>query len=218
MRNSLTVRPVLNKVKIFSLFDSRTLGFKYSSMNSLQIILWIHRLIGITFGGLVIDSNGRLAVNNGLKYIGYVLILLLTSFDVVLYIWILIQGDMGSKIESQVLAQIPKSIGRIYWVGLVLSKINFVAIKILTHYYYNTNGQEMVKLIYNNWIKNECVKIYTLITLCVSVIFVFTAFIIYGSVTKFNSTLLLLSVFEYSLGFLYFWSFTAMIWIISVQY
>src|ERR1700733_8334935 len=47
----------------------------------LKFLVYFHRLIGITFGGLIINSNGELTMNKLLKYYGFLIIISCLVFN-----------------------------------------------------------------------------------------------------------------------------------------
>ncbi len=49
--------------------------------------IWLYRLIFITFGGVWIDSNGKLTVNKYLKYLGYFGFIEMTIFNILGFIY-----------------------------------------------------------------------------------------------------------------------------------
>jgi len=53
-----------------------------------KVILWFLRIFGVTFGGLSIDSNGRIFVNKCYKFYGYIIIFIFVSLEIIkCYAW-----------------------------------------------------------------------------------------------------------------------------------
>ncbi len=50
--------------------------------------IWLYRFICITFGGVWIDSNGKLTVNKYLKYLGYFGFIVMTICTILGFIYV----------------------------------------------------------------------------------------------------------------------------------
>jgi hypothetical protein len=50
--------------------------------------IWLYRIFHITFGGVWIDSNGKLIVNKYLKYLGYYGFLVMTISNILGFIYV----------------------------------------------------------------------------------------------------------------------------------
>lgn len=73
------------------------LNWSWITMNSQQIsftewiiiqaILWFHRILGISFSGFAIDSNGRIYCNQYFRVYGLSLTVVVLGYDLYQYVW-----------------------------------------------------------------------------------------------------------------------------------
>jgi len=52
-----------------------------------RVILWFNRIIGITFGGITIDSNGRISSSKWLTAISVIYAVIIFVYDLYQYVW-----------------------------------------------------------------------------------------------------------------------------------
>ena len=178
--------------------------------------LWFHRLFGLTFGGLAIDSKGRISSNKFLKVLGYFLMILIIVFDIFDIIWLL------GKHSLDVNSNLAKNTTGVLVYLMFSSAILVYLLKWNTLLFFNILGNKFFKLIYEDLKRRELPKINTKLSLVI---------IFWCLQNTMNIILHLKTGSEFDLSFrqfissfnfitssLYTWSFAAITWSISIYY
>ena len=142
-----------------------------------RFVLLFHRIFGITFGGLVVDSNGKLSTNRFWKVYGYLMIAIHLAFDCYIKYLIAYYEIIGHN-SSTFLIYVNSVVYTILDLYITIEKLIILFVM-------NRYGMEFIELMLNvvsDKFINECgkVKMYTYLFLIwfVHVIGILTVIII----------------------------------------
>jgi len=65
-----------------------------------RVYVWFYRILCITFGGIFINSSGKLCINKYLKYFGYFGSIVMTILNIIGFIYVVISEQMISLYKS----------------------------------------------------------------------------------------------------------------------
>src|SRR5882724_439232 len=114
-------------------------GLNKKVLYFISVLLWFHRILGLTFGGLSIDSNGRIFVNKYYKFYGYFMIALVISITTWTNIYSIV--NLKQFLLSVNLVNIPV-IAYLMFISKLIQEI--LAIFIVFHM--NIHGFEIIKI------------------------------------------------------------------------
>ena len=176
-------------------------------------MLWFHRILGLTFGGLVIDSNGKLSQNKYYKFYGYFITIVYLVFDLFHFGYFL--SEVDSIKHHYDLDHQPK----VFLFLLISIGIVFNAYKYVSLYHFNVNGYEFAmiiqKIIKNNlktFINFKCILIMFGWVTTVIMVIVLAVQSINSSLQEINS------IVDCSLMMIFFVTLNSVTWIVSVSF
>ncbi len=132
------------------MFSVQKLSKKVNSVH--LIILWFCRILGLTFGGLVIKENGEFSVNETLKIYGNFVTIIIIIFEVFFYIEFKDEYDLIYKLNFKIFYYITNTI-------LVLTYVN----TIINLFYIQFKGYDLCKLWFSYRLEKLRNKIIVLI-------------------------------------------------------
>ncbi len=110
---------------------------------TIRFYIWLYRTLFITFGGVMIDSNGKLTVNKYLKFLGYFGFIAMTISTIL--------GFVHQKNSNMAAFSDSKSVKPRYMTGLsTLMQILHISVNL---WYINRNGIKSVFKIYKKFIE-----------------------------------------------------------------
>ena len=181
----------------------------------LQILVWIHRIFGVTFGGLIIDSNEsliKLSVNRYYKWYGCLLTMILSSLD--LFNLLLFDFDPYKFAEQMGFEGLPQLLPILFTsVGVIWCTSRTVMM-----YHNNIYGYKLAQLLY----KSVDYQVNSLVDLKVVLIpvtwtvlsFLIISLSLYLCPTRNIDQIIVL--IEFIFGFICLSSIFSNIWIISI--
>ena len=199
---------------------SMSMSNSISKMKKLiiNLLLGFHRLIGVTFGGLAVNTNGRLTVNDGIKFYGFFVSVVILIMEICHYVCLfVVHRNMSLEHEKLTLDEIPDSLRKTTWMVFVIYSMWFDSIKITTLVYFNTSGQYLLKFVFDNikLLKNTIVTQLLLVFWLTKVI-IFTV-VSKMSLKEIDSMEKVCSLLDYSLCCIYSATLIVMVWIVSIQ-
>lgn len=195
------------KLKILNYFEKHYLIIA-------RLLLWFHRILGLTFGGLVIDSNGKLSFNKYYKYYGYLVLIAFVSYDSIHFIIIHSQEMIEVSEKSKISKSVPYILAS---VGMAWN-----AYKIVNLYHFNRHGMKFIKILVE--IISEDIKhlfsfrvVFTLFFWLIFMVrnLVFTLTTVKNSGKKLGENI---AILESTIVVIYFWSISSLTWIVSMVY
>jgi hypothetical protein len=174
---------------------------------------WFYRILGITFGGISINSENKFFVNKYLKYYGILCSILITLFY--------INGIIVSLTSEEILAVYKYGQDMIYWVG-VLTNL-FLTIQIIVNLWFlNLNSTNFMEILaqYNMKIGKNQIIIFIIWICHIIIPFVGIFYGLYSSkMIKTSSPMIAISVTIFKLcSFFSVWAFPFITWIISIHF
>jgi len=113
--------------------------FHNSKVSSImKIYIWLYRLLGLTFGGIVINSSGKLGVNYLIKYYGYLIAIFISISSIYSLVGSLHIHEMIPLFES----------GKILLYVLIFKRSLRSMLVIGNLFYLNLNGFEFFEVFY----------------------------------------------------------------------
>ena len=178
--------------------------------------LWFYRLIGITFGGLSIDSNGKFHINRCLKIFGYCYEIFYAVLFIICFNYMLSTTQFQSLYENNdetayfvvifyYCSQLVQIIVNLFY----LNRKGMVFVKVMVEFQ-EIEIKKNQKILFTFWIIHILVPV-------LSLVYSFTA----TDLTYFYETnIFLLSLYCIFrlLSFYYFWVTSIIIWIISIHF
>jgi hypothetical protein len=176
----------------------------------IKIYIWFYRLIGITFGGLVINSNEKLVSNKLLKYYGILFFILLSISN----IYGLINGLKSPQLISSY-----GSGFMILYLMILLIMILRLSLIFLNYLYSNLNGIEFFyalknieinknqRILFALWIVHILLPIGMQFTVAYSTNLIQTSSLIY----------IIMYLIYKTLGSIVIWTFPFLTWINSIN-
>ena len=195
----------------------RFLGFfERNYIQVIRVLLLFHRIIGISFGGLVIDTNGKTSVNRFYKIYGYLVFILLLSYD--LYHFSYFSSNYEKIYEYLNFKGLPKIL------PFLLASIGIVwnGFKLACYYYFNKHGYGLAMILVkmmNNQVKSmisfkTLAIILTWLTGAIKLIAMATcSFDLEENLLDQNT-----AIIQSCITFTLFWSLASITWIISFTY
>ena len=190
----------------------------------IQILLWFHRITGLTFGGLSIDSNGKTSVNKFFKFYGYLLVVLMIIYDIYTLSSMFVMKVKGVHTEqTEMSATLPVFIPYLFF----SIAVSLTSLKSLTLFFFNIFGYKLFAIFAEELKRREMPIIgakMTLVIIFSSVEIMFMVGLNQPQVenswtlppgVKFMDIVRVLNF--YLIGW-YTSSFMALIWIISIYY
>ena len=189
------------------------------SFKVIKGLLWFSRILGLTFGGLTIDSNGRLFVNKYYKIYGYLFAVVVTTYDVYHFFWIFTEGYEAKRIYmSKYLSNFMSRL-----LPLIISSVGFCwhTLKIAITIYFNFYGFNLVKIVLDGFKDNQSkklnYKINLVILLWVTQIAAFNCFTIF-SLSEFSYNYQkLITMLDFNMVFIYSSTLASLLWVISIH-
>jgi hypothetical protein len=132
------------------IFSVQKLSKKVNSVH--LIILWFCRILGLTFGGLVIKENGEFSVNKTLKIYGNFITIIIIIFEIFFYIEFKDEYDFIYESNFKIFYSITNTI-------LVFTYVN----TILNLFYIQFKGFDLCKLWFSYRLEKLRNKIIVLI-------------------------------------------------------
>ena len=174
--------------------------------------LWFYRLIGITFGGLSIDSNGKFHINRCLKLFGYFYAIVFSVVFVICFSYMLTTERFKSLYADNDRTA--------YFVVIFYYTSQLVHI-IINLWYLNRKGLTFVRIFVTFQMqiqKNQRILFgFWIIHVLVPILSLFYRFLTTDIIEKTN----LFFLFNYCafnlLSFYYFWVISIIMWIISIH-
>jgi len=183
--------------------------YKVSSI--MKIYIWLYRPFGLTFGGIVVKSSGKLGINYLIKYYGYFMAILITISGIHNIIGSLYVSEMNSLVES----------GRILLYCVLIFKRSLRLVLVIGNLFYlNHNGIEFFEVFYRFQLtRNQLILFiiwicHVLTPLGMVIFFVISTNLIQNS----NSILLILIMVHIICEFIIVWAIPFMTWIISIYF
>jgi hypothetical protein len=110
---------------------------------TIRFYIWLYRILWITFGGVMIDSNGKLTVNKYLKFLGY--------FGFIAFTISTILGFVHQRNSNMASFSDSESVKPYYMTNLsTLMQILLISLNL---WYINRNGIKCVFKIYKKFIE-----------------------------------------------------------------
>jgi len=175
--------------------------------------IWFYRILGLTFGGVSINSENKFFVNKYLKYYGIFSSILITLFY--------INGIIVSLTSEEILAVYKYGQDMIYWVG-VLTNL-FLTIQIIVNLWFlNLNSTNFMEILVQYKLKIGKNQIIIFIIWICHIIIPFVG-IFYGlyssKMIKTSSPMIAISVTIFKLCSFYgIWAVPFLTWIISIHF
>ena len=181
----------------------------------LQILVWVNRIFGLTFGGLVIDSNGshiEFSVNKYYKFYGFLMAMVLCCVD-----WVgpfLFNFDPYKFAEHLGLKDMPKMMPIVF--GLLM--LMWSTFRSVAMYHNNNHGNKLAHMLYKG-LDYQVKSLVDLKVILVPVTWtIFLFFTILVSLLWFPKSNIdqILLIIEFISGFICLSSTTSTIWMISL--
>jgi len=181
----------------------------------MKAYVWFYRIIGITFGGIAFNNEGKLYVNKYLTYYGYSTAVFITTSNIFGFIYAMKSREVTEIYNSgQVI---------VYLCGLLTSCLQVFHV-LVNLWYLNRNGIKFLNTFYEYKmrIKKNQFLIFIIWVLHIVIPIVAHFCILYYSKTKtFEPTdpVLVLVVITFRIfSFLAFWVISFLTWIISIHF
>jgi hypothetical protein len=175
--------------------------------------IWFYRILGLTFGGVSIDSENKLFVNKYLKYYGFLCCIVATLHNITVFIIFATSDEILVAYKyGQVMA---------YWV-VILTNLLLIFQITVNLWYLNLNGMKFVEIFVQydmNIGKNQI--IIFIIWICHIIIpFVRMLYYLYTSKMIINSSSMIVMIFWiFKLcGFFGVWAVPFLSWILSIHF
>ena len=180
----------------------------------MRFFLWFHRLTGLTFGGLDIDSNGKISVNKFYKIYGYIILVITIVYDIYHKIW-MVNSEFTQEVISgksfPTLKILPYIIGSVFnflkW--SILFFVNIFGFRFFSIFVEGSQNKGIHRI---NWKINLVILFWFIQVITVALL---SMNVPAGMNDIFHG---IMSMVTFDLGLLYGWSFVAIIWIISIHY
>ena len=180
----------------------------------IRFFLWFHRLTGLTFGGLDIDSNGKISVNKFFKIYGILFFVLTVTYDIYQQIYT-INSDFNQEISSNT------ALAAVNFLPLLISNVIYL-LKWSVLFFLNIFGFKFfytfVEGIQNQEMPRIGAKMFFVIMFW-SIQMIAIALLPLNTPPEFRQTFQgVMSMVTFDLASVYGWSFAAIIWIVSIYY
>jgi hypothetical protein len=176
----------------------------------IKIYIWFYRLIGMTFGGLVINSNEKLVSNKLLKYYGILTFILIAMSN--------FYGVINGLKSPQLISSYESGFMTLYLMILLIMILRLSLI-FLNYLYSNLNGIEFFYALKNIEINKNQRLLFALwiVHILTPIGMQFT--IIYSTNLLRNSSLIYIITYSSykTLGFVAIWTFPFLTWINSIN-
>lgn len=195
----------------------KTIDSKY--IFSIRIWLLLHRLFGITFGGLVVDTNGRLAINKVFRFYGKTLATILTIFVLVSYSVVFVVRDLSSSAVDSIIERYPEHFRKFIWYCFGANNLLHDLYKVSIFIYFNFKGFEIIECIVENY-ENSAKLILMSIGLFIywaAKIVIFTSIIIYKSF-ELDSIIMQSFYIMTAIGFIHIAAFSLILSLVSIVF
>ena len=189
-------------------------------MTLIKILLWFCRILGLTFGGLTIDSNGRLFVNKYYKIYGYLFTIVLIIYDIYFFTYAL-TNEIELK-KKLVIEHIPGLMNK--YIHILFSSVGVLwyIFKLSILVYFNLYGFKLVETITksfkNDHRRKRNFKVILVIILwflqmtTLVIISVFNVDVASGEIMKF------IAMIQWNITFTYSWTLASITWVISIYF
>ena len=197
-------------------------SFKMSNKNFIKLLIFvliILRILGLTLGGLTLDSNGKLSVNRIYKYYGFLVFILMSIFDFISFYdtFTNYQDTYYNSLLNQA-NQLARPI--IIYLTLLVSII-WNIYKLFNLIHFNLKGFKIAKIItkilnYNNQEENNGInmKIFLFWSLQIIILAIMS---LENGITQKWSFMQIMRSSEFNITFALFWSLASMTWIVSYK-
>ena len=183
-----------------------------------RFLLNIHRMSGLTFGGLIIEGTGRLSVCKQTKYFGYIIAFVVIAYDIQYNIWMV-------RYFLQIFQQMPRlseDLGTLFPYITVSITMMVAFLKGSIVLYFNISGYKTIKVFVEDINRREMPSLgLKLSALLVSWFII--GFTVYGislrTVLNLKGNIqAIVSVLNFIVSATYGTAFSMMIWGISIYY
>jgi hypothetical protein len=175
--------------------------------------IWFYRILGITFGGVSIDSENNFYVNKYLKYYGLLYTIVITLYN--------ITGFLVFSTSDEVLAAYKYGQVMAYWV-VILTNLLLIFQIMVNLWYLNLNGMKFIEIFHQydmNIGKNQI--IIFIIWIC-HIIIPFVGIFYYSYTSKMiitSSPVIVITFWTYKLSsFFGVWAVPFLSWILSIHF
>ena len=213
MNDLVHLNKMLSSTKLSSVYKSDEICLKL-----IKVLLWFSRIIGLTFGGLTIDSNGRLLVNKYYKIYGYLFAIVVTVYDVYHFCWSFNHGyEAKRKIFNQYLSEQMSKVLPILMTSVIAT---WFSLKLVMVVFFNVFGFKLVEMVVKCF-KDKCQKRRNFKVIFVVIIW-FTQMITLMVISALHVPHILhdyhkfMTIIEYNMVFIYSWTIASLLWIISI--
>ena len=190
--------------------------FERNYIKILRPLLLILRIMGISFGGLVLNSEGNISFNRIYRFYGYLILILCLTYDSYHIIFFVINSEkIYKKLESEKLPKI---------LPLLLASIamGWSVFKHACFYHFNVYGQEFVTILMKMMREqvHSMSNFKTILVLFVWVISIFhlTSYTTYSILISDNDLHQKVSMAGMCVMFIWFWKLASITYIISFAY
>jgi hypothetical protein len=175
--------------------------------------IWFYRILGITFGGVSIDSENNFYVNKYLKYYGFLYTIVITLCSVTVF---LVFSTSDEVLDAYKHGQVMT-----YWV-VVLTSLLLIFQVMVNLWYLNLNGIKFIEIFvqYDMNIKKNQIIIFIIWICHIIIPFVGISYRLYASKMIINSSpLIAITFWTYKLSsFFGVWAVPFLSWILSIHF
>jgi hypothetical protein len=175
--------------------------------------IWFYRMLGITFGGISINSENKFFVNKYLKYYGFLYTIVITLYNITVFLIF--------STSEEVLAAYKYGQVVVYWVVILINLLLIFQIMV-NLWYLNLNGMKFIEIFVQydmNIGKNQI--IIFIIWICHIIIpFVGIFYLLYASkmiITSSPMIVIAFWIFKWS-SFFGVWAVPFISWILSIHF
>jgi hypothetical protein len=189
-----------------------------SKINSKVVLIakayiWFYRILGLTFGGVSIDSENKFYVNKYLKHYGFLCSIGITLYNIIGFIIFATSDEILDVYKSgQVMAY--------YW-GILTYFLTLFQI-IVNLWYLNLNGMKFIEIFvqYETNIRKNQIIIFIIWICHIIIPFVGMFYGLYASnMTKTTSPMIVIAFWTFRLcSFFGVWTVPYLTWIISIHF
>jgi len=179
----------------------------------MRIYVWFYRIIGITFGGLAFNEEGKLYANRYLKYFGHFTAIFITIVNISGFIYVM---ESPQVIEVYNSGQITR-----YVSGALINGLQVFHV-LVNLWYLNRNGIKFLNTFYDYGMrigKNQ-ILLFVIWTLHILIPVLAHSYILYSSkISKTSNTLFVFIITMFRIfGFLTIWIVSFLTWVISIHF
>lgn len=188
------------------------------------VLLWFYRFVGLSFGGITVDTNGNISSKKIYKIYGYLIAICILVGDIYQFYLYVNEREENEKFFPKGVAKSSKAIIEAIFTA---NKHIWLFYKLTCLYLFNHHGFTIVKFIIENL--HKCLHKPHITQLIIVVLFWLSQILTLLGISIFTvirtkgenfiiSNNHNFSTTNFNMTFVYFWTIPAITWIISIIY